>query len=355
MGTKLTADRDEILERTDLLRLVEASGVQLRKAGAYLWRGLCPIHQERTPSFFIWEHQQHWWCFGHGSGGTAVDYRMQAFDETCAEAFRNLRDNAGVRIVRTFTPAAAQPKPAAVPGSYVTRWHERLMRDRAAIRFLKSERFIAEELITRQQLGLWRNKAGSWYLTIPVMDPDGYGWADVRKHLIKQHPEDSDPAKELPFSSGRVAVPFIPLDIDLSSFVLLTEGPMDCLAAASIGLPAVTNTCGTHGAIKVWREHHTSLIQAPKVVICFDADGPGRNAAQGHWDNSEFHPGVLESFPGATILNLPDGVDLTDALKAHGANWLTSAVVAVSTSPPSNPPVLSTDSCPSTTPAAVAA
>ena len=58
----------------DLRALIEDSGVELRPAGSGRLRGLCPLHQEKTPSFFVFQDRGRWRCFGCGEHGDEIDF-----------------------------------------------------------------------------------------------------------------------------------------------------------------------------------------------------------------------------------------------------------------------------------------
>ena len=66
---------DEIKARVDLVELIGRS-VELKRVGAY-YRGLCPFHAEKTPSFYVRPQTQSWHCFGCNKSGTAFDWLME--------------------------------------------------------------------------------------------------------------------------------------------------------------------------------------------------------------------------------------------------------------------------------------
>lgn len=70
---------------TSLYEVVARSGVRLERAGR-LWRGLCPFHAEKTPSFVVFVATQRWRCFGCDAGGDAIDYVMKHDGVTLADA-----------------------------------------------------------------------------------------------------------------------------------------------------------------------------------------------------------------------------------------------------------------------------
>jgi hypothetical protein len=58
----------------DLAAVIEAAGVELRPAGPGRLRGLCPLHSEDTPSFFVFQDRGRWQCFGCGESGDVIDF-----------------------------------------------------------------------------------------------------------------------------------------------------------------------------------------------------------------------------------------------------------------------------------------
>src|SRR5437667_10552365 len=100
MRGRLTADvKEEIRQRVDLVELASAH-VSLKKAGRH-YKGLCPFHQEKTPSFHIDRERGLWHCFGCGEGGDIFDVVMRV----CSLPFTDPADTharrAGVRMERS--------------------------------------------------------------------------------------------------------------------------------------------------------------------------------------------------------------------------------------------------------------
>ncbi len=92
----MSTTTDEIKARIDLVELVGRS-VALRKSGAS-YRGLCPFHQEKTPSFYVFPGSHTWVCFGCGKKGTAFDWLMEREHLEFGEALRTLAQVAGVEL-----------------------------------------------------------------------------------------------------------------------------------------------------------------------------------------------------------------------------------------------------------------
>ena len=81
------------------LSVVDVVGetVSLKKAGA-TYKGLCPFHGEKTPSFVVTPGRDSWHCFGCGLGGDIFSFVMQRDSVTFPEALRTLAERAGVEI-----------------------------------------------------------------------------------------------------------------------------------------------------------------------------------------------------------------------------------------------------------------
>lgn len=95
---------DEIRTRIDLVELVSGY-VPLKKAGAN-WKGLCPFHAEKTPSFMVNPARGIFHCFGCAAGGDAFGFLMRVERVTFPEAVRTLAERVGVAL-----PAERQARP----------------------------------------------------------------------------------------------------------------------------------------------------------------------------------------------------------------------------------------------------
>src|SRR4051794_36084652 len=97
-GDRITAGgiAAEVKSRLNIVDVVGES-VQLRKAGT-TYKGLCPFHGEKTPSFTVTPQRDSWKCFGCGLGGDIFSFVMQRDSCTFPEALRTLASKAGVEI-----------------------------------------------------------------------------------------------------------------------------------------------------------------------------------------------------------------------------------------------------------------
>jgi DNA primase len=92
---------DEILRRTDLVRLV-GRRVKLQRRGRLFW-GLCPFHREKSPSFKVESERRNYKCFGCGASGDAFKWLMETEGLKFPEAIERLAGEAGISL----------PKPSA--------------------------------------------------------------------------------------------------------------------------------------------------------------------------------------------------------------------------------------------------
>jgi DNA primase len=93
---------EEIKARVDLVELI-GSTVQLKRVGSQ-YRGLCPFHSEKTPSFYVRPQTQSWHCFGCNKSGSAFDWLMEREHLEFGEALRTLATMTGVALPERRDP-----------------------------------------------------------------------------------------------------------------------------------------------------------------------------------------------------------------------------------------------------------
>ena len=89
---------EQVLMRNDIESLI-GSYVSLKRAGSNL-KGLCPFHNEKTPSFTVYPADNSFYCFGCGAGGDAITFIRKRENLDYPDAVEFLAKRAGITIVR---------------------------------------------------------------------------------------------------------------------------------------------------------------------------------------------------------------------------------------------------------------
>lgn len=87
---------EEIRSKNDIVDVI-SSYVRLQKKGSSYF-GLCPFHNEKSPSFSVSRQKQMYYCFGCGAGGNVFNFIMEYENYTFGEALKHLADRAGVEL-----------------------------------------------------------------------------------------------------------------------------------------------------------------------------------------------------------------------------------------------------------------
>ena len=93
---------DDLLDRTDIIDVI-GSRVQLKKSGKN-YMGLCPFHNEKSPSFSVNADKQFYHCFGCGAGGDSIKFLMDYEHVEFVNAIEELARLGGVEVPREESP-----------------------------------------------------------------------------------------------------------------------------------------------------------------------------------------------------------------------------------------------------------
>ncbi len=297
---------------------VVGSYIKVERAGAN-FKARCPFHNEKTPSFFISPERGSYYCFGCGAKGDIFSFVQQFEGLDFVGALRVLADRAGVTLHRRDAGVESRERSAReklyVAHEYATLFYQRQLANRSeALEYLK-KRGLTEATIKEWRLGYapveWRTlydylksknfsdaeiemagfakkseKSAGFYdrfrgrVMFPIFDAAGR----VIAFSGRQHESDGTEAKylnspETPlFQKSHVLYGWhkARLSIRQKGQVVLVEGQMDLLACHQAGLVNTVATSGTALTID-----HITLMKrlADKLVICYDADTAGQNAA----------------------------------------------------------------------------
>ncbi len=93
----------EVRERVDMIALVQRHGVELKKSGRS-YKGLCPFHGEKSPSFYVWPDEKRFKCFGCQAGGDAISFVQRLMGKTFVDTVRDLAKELGIDIEAAVDP-----------------------------------------------------------------------------------------------------------------------------------------------------------------------------------------------------------------------------------------------------------
>ena len=351
------SDIDEVRTRTDLVSVVERY-VTLKRAGRQL-KGLCPFHQEKTPSFVVSPEIGYWKCFGScGEGGDVFKFVQKIENLTFPEALERLALQAGVTLTnRTPRASPAGTGEAAAPseagskdrlryinGLALRFYREVLARSPVARDYLQERGlahaaqesfqlgFVADEwdglcrfltrngvsladaekagLVTVGERGAYDKMRGR--LVFPILDvherPIAFGGRLIGEAKPNQPKYWNSPETPL-FSKGKEMYGLwrARKAIAAQERAVVVEGYTDVIACHQAGFENVVATLGT----SLTEEHVQTLARLASVVLlAFDADSAGLKAAGRAAQIFEAQEVDVR------VLDMPEGEDPDSLLKA---------------------------------------
>jgi len=324
------ADIAELRERARIDGVV-GEYVSLRNAGGGSMKGLCPFHDERSPSFHVTPARGLWYCFGCGEGGDVISFMEKVEHLSFAEAVERLAERVGLTL--SYDEAPGRPRPGGAPREQRSRMMDA---HRAAAAFYGEQLLLPEAAAARQFLadrGFDQDAASRFGVGFAPRDGDalyrhlrGRGFAEedlVTGGLVAQGQRGAYdrfrgrlvwPIRDLMgavvgfgarrlFDDDRVEAKYLntpetPLyrksqvlyGVDLAkkeiarqSRAVVVEGYTDVMAAHLAGVTTAVATCGTS-----FGEDHARILRRllmdqdefrGEVIFTFDGDAAGRKAA----------------------------------------------------------------------------
>ena len=149
--------KEDIRSRVDMAQVI-GRYVKLKPAGQN-FKGLCPFHKEKTPSFTVSPSKEVFHCFGCGKGGDIFTFLMEKEGLTFPEALERLADEVGVTI-RSFRQTQEEPKQGHVSKTDALKIHtiatqffyDQMKKNQEAIAYLKSRK-LSPEVVKEFRLG----------------------------------------------------------------------------------------------------------------------------------------------------------------------------------------------------------
>jgi DNA primase len=348
-----------VRERSPIADVV-GEHIQLRNAGGGNLKGLCPFHDEKTPSFNVTPARGYWYCFGCAEGGDIITFVRRLEHLSFAEAIERLAQRAGIqlryeqggyvpgreqgertRLIEAHRAAAefyaselGTPDAAGARRFLSERGFERVDAERfgagyapagweALSRHLMARGFTAAELIRgglakegrRGPVDRFRGR-----LLWPIRDITGdvIGFGARKLNDAEDGPKYLNTPESPIYKKGSVlyGIDLAKREISKRSQAVIVEGYTDVMACHLAGVPTAVATCGT-----AFGEEHIKILRRllldqaefrGEVVFTFDGDTAGQKAAlRAFADEQKF---VTQTF----VAIQPDGLDPCDLRVKHG-------------------------------------
>ena len=333
---------DEIRASSNIVDII-GEYVDLKRTGSS-YKGLCPFHNEKTPSFTVDDKKQLFHCFGCGVGGDVVSFIMQKEGLSYPESLEYLAQKAGIRMEYSsnYQPNPRNKELYEINKDIMMFYYKNLLTNKEAINYLKN-RGLSGKIVNRFMLGFAKN---SWQDLCDYVEYRGYDKKDLEDiGLIKKSSKGNYYDKY----RNRVIFPIInhygnvigfggrsigdempkylnspESDIFKKRFnlyglniykkqkgndIILVEGYMDVIALNNYGIDYAVASLGTALTLE-----QAKLIKryADNVYICYDRDDAGINAT-----NKAIEI-FLEAEVKPKVITLEEGLDPDDFIKEYG-------------------------------------
>ncbi len=338
---------EEIIEKNDIVEVVGDYVKIARKGKDYF--GLCPFHREKTPSFSVVPSKQIFYCFGCGKGGNVINFIKNIENVEFIDALKMMADRASVqlpestdgnerqksgyikKLVEINTEAARffysniKDNPGCDAEIYIK---NRKIKEGTAVRFgigysqeswdslLKylKEKGYEEKDIEAAGLIL-KSKKGTYYdrfrnrIMFPIIDIRNRVIGFGGRLIAGEGPKYMNSPETPVYNKSTSLYGINMAKNSKAEKMIIVEGYMDCIALHQAGFSNCVASLGTALTIKQARMLKKLV---PEVIIAYDMDQAGRNAALRGLDM------IANLNCSVKVLEIPDGKDPDDFLKRNG-------------------------------------
>lgn len=343
---------EEIKSRVDIVDFISGY-VELKRAGQN-FKGLCPFHSEKTPSFMVNPGRQIFHCFGCGAGGNVIHFAMKYENLSFQESLRLLAKKAGIEFKAYKSGgegAGLREKLVGINKAASKIFAENLTGAEAALKYLKG-RGLTDETVRLFSLGYalkeWRhlsNQLQSRKFSQSLMKESGlvssgekgiydifrgrimFPICDIQGDIIAfggRVLDDSQPkylnSPDSPlFRKGETlyGLNLAKDGIRKKGYAIIAEGYFDVIVCRQFGFDNVVAPLGT--ALSAGHLRKLNRFTR-KAVLVFDGDNAGEAAAK------RSIPMLLEQGYAAGILLLPGGEDPDSFLRKKGQAAMASLI-----------------------------
>lgn len=325
--------------------------IKLQKKGSSYF-GLCPFHNEKSPSFSVSPHKQMYYCFGCGEGGNVISFLMKYENYTFIEALQVLAKRVGIQL-----PQMEYSKEAKRQQDLKTRiieinteaakyYHYLLKSERGklAYNYLRDRR-LSDETIVKFGLGYSDKYSNNLYqylrkkgyrdeelketglftfdekrgvtdkfwnrVMFPIMDANNRVIAFGGRVMGDAKPKYLNSPETKVFDKSRNLYGLNVARASRKDYMLICEGYMDVISLHQAGFHNAVAALGT-----AFTSRHASLIKryVKEVVLTFDSDGAGIKAAQ------RAIPYLRQSGLAIKVLNMSPYKDPDEFIGALGSD-----------------------------------
>ncbi|WP_342389336.1 DNA primase [Salinicoccus bachuensis] len=339
---------EAVKQGTDITELV-SSYIKLEKRGRN-YVGLCPFHNEKTPSFTVSPDKQICHCFGCKKGGNVLQFYMEVENVSFADAVRKLGKPLGIEIAATEQVANDSEMQLIRIHEYLTDlYHHILMHTKegeGALKYLE-DRGFSGDIIRKEKIGIApdmrdftknalsdkgfslelafqagvisRNEENfSYYdrfsgrIMIPIRNHQGYIVGYTARSMDGREPKYLNTPETSIFQKRRLLYNLSDArkDIRKQDEVILMEGHLDII---KVKMTDVNNVIGLMGT--ALSEQHIQVLNrlASNVTLMFDGDQAGQNA------QLSLGADLLEGGLNVFIISMPKGMDPDEYIEKYGA------------------------------------
>ena len=340
---------DDLIARADIVEVV-GRRTQLKKAGRE-FKGCCPFHDEKTPSFTVSPGKGFYHCFGCGAHGTVVGFLMEFDHMSFVDAIESLASSMGVEVPRSETsqPTRRYDELFSLMDTVARHWQSCLKETQTAVEYLKNrgidgptakrfgigfapdgwsnvldkfgkseeaiEKLLATGLIIRKDNGKHYDRFRDRVM-FPIRDARGRTIGFGGRTMGDGEPKYLNSPETVLFHKGRELYGLYEARQALRHIerLVIVEGYMDTVAMARHGIDFAVATLGT----ATTDEHLNRLFRlTDNAYFAFDGDRAGKKAAWRALENALPH---IREGRQVRFVFLPDGHDPDSFVNENGAD-----------------------------------
>ena len=297
---------EELKKSIDLVALVQSRGIPLKKNGKG-YKGLCPFHEDKTPSLSVNPETNLWRCFGCDAGGDVISF-IEYIDNVDFKAAVNKLEAESPKLKAKHKTTANKPtaplsvKDRRLLGKVVSYYQHAFTEDSRGINYLKNERGIKDnqsfkdfytgyangtllEILPQDEdvikalkrIGILNNKGHEIFyncVVFPLYDSKG-----AIVNLYGRNIQDENEVTHLYLPGPRTGLVKPAYSaVKRSQSIILTESIIDALSLYDQGFKNVVPVYGVNGLI----DDHITLFnhKVKEAYIVFDADESGNKGAE---------------------------------------------------------------------------